>query len=156
MGFVKDKMKGWSEQNPEDAADRTCTRARASRVRRLVENVSGLFTDEDLTRAAEVVRESMSAELPVVVREADVAEGVSGGQRIEMVPDNKVRLDASKFLTAMVEGTPVARQLNVTADFRSLDDERKKAMLGSPLLDEALDELGLEEPLLLENETTSK
>lgn len=142
--FVKAKMGAFAQKNPLIAAERTAARARAKLVGRFLPGVSGLFTDQNLERAAQVIVEQLDAEMPVVVAgEQTVTEGkiVNTGQSIEFVPDNKARMDAAKFVTAMVEGLPVARQINIQADFKSLDDERKALLLGSSAVQEALEDL---------------
>lgn len=162
MGFVKDKMTKWSESNPQEAADRTCARARAIRLGRMVQNVSGLFTDANLERAAAVVVEQLEATMPIVVngpQEVEDKKVVNTGQRVEYVPDNKARMDAAKFVTAMVEGLPVARQMVINGDFKDLDADQRDVLLGSSAVLEALDDLGPEEVSvvpLLENESTSE
>lgn len=104
---------------------------------------------------AQIAREGLEAVAPVVVREADSVEDgllVGGGQRVEFVTDYDARLKAATFITHMVEGTPVARQLNVSADWKDIDADRRETLLGSDAAHEALADIDVLEIASVENE----
>ncbi len=97
-----------------------------------------------IEKVAQRLDEMLDAMHPVVLKENDTAGGkatIRGADRVQMVPDNKARLEAIKIVAAYSEGLPVARQLSIQADFKSLSEERKEAMLQSSAVQEALREI---------------
>lgn len=137
-------MRNWSEQNPEEAAQRLAARQQKREQRRVAARLSQLIGPEMIGKAAERLDALLDAESPVVVNLPPVMDErkiVSGGQEVQFVADNKARLEAIKVVAAYSEGLPVQRQINIQADFKSLGEERKALMLGSSAVQEALKEL---------------
>ena len=149
MGFVKDKMTKWSGQNPQEALDRTRARKEGGGGQRATP-ISQLFTAEDHERAAEVVRESLDAEIAIVVPGTKESPAY-----VEHVPDHKSRLEAVKFMAAYTEGLPVARQMVLHGDFKDLDADQRDVLLGSPSVLEVLGEMEEASVSQLENESQS-
>ena len=141
---VKAHMRQWSVQNPEKAAVRAEERRRDGKNRKVRMMLSQLIGQETIEKAHMRLDELLDAEQPVVVNlPGEVRDGkpVPGGQEVQFVADNKARLEAVKVVAAYTEGLPVARQINIQADFQSLDDERRALLMGSSAVQEALGEL---------------
>lgn len=141
---VKEKMREWSELHPEEAAARLARRQTNREQRKLAAVLSQLIGAETINKAADRLDELLDAETAVVV-------GAGGGaSNVEMVPDNRTRLEAIKVIAAYSEGLPVARQMVVYGDFKDLDEEKRALLMGSRAMQEALadldEELGLLAP----------
>jgi hypothetical protein len=74
--------------------------------------LADIITDEDRERAKEVIRQAMDAEHRIF----DPAT-----REMIVVADHKIRLAATTLFLAYVEGTPVRREVSVTANFEPLD-----------------------------------
>ncbi len=144
---VKAAMREWRAQHPQEAAERAEQRRRDGKNRQVRKMLSELIPETTIEKANQRLAEMLDATMPVAVNlPGSVEEGkpVPGGQEVQFVPDNKARLEAIKVVAAYTEGLPVARQINVQADFRTLDDERRLALLGSSAVQEALAEFAEE------------
>ena len=132
---VKAKMRAWREKHPQEAAERGMARQQSRARKAAAVKFSELIGPEMVEKAAERLDELLNAEAPVVI---GVGQGMS---EIEMVPDNRTRLEAVKVVAAYTDGTPIARQFVITGDFRDLDAEKRAVLLDSPAVQEALREL---------------
>ena len=137
-GSVKELMRLRAAENPEEAARRLATRQRKGEQRKFMARLSDLIsTQEMITKAAERLKESLDATVAVVVSDA------KGAGQIQMVPDNKTRLEAIKVVAAYTEGLPVARQM-IVHDFLDLNAAKRELLLSDPVIQESLDELNEE------------
>jgi hypothetical protein len=141
---MKAAMREWSEQHPQEAAERLAARQRIREQRKAAVLLSQLIGSAMIEKAAGRLDEMLDAQAPVVVNlPGSVEEGkpVQGGQEVQFVPDNRARLEAVKIVAAYSEGLPVARQMVVNADFRDLDAEKRELLMGSSAVMEALGDL---------------
>jgi hypothetical protein len=133
---LKAAMRAWSEVNPEEAAARLAARQRHGERRKLVARFSELIGEEMIAKAGERLDEMLDATAPVVVGKGQ------GEAEIQMVPDNKIRLEAVRLVAAYNEGTPVQRQVIMHGDcFRDLEGEKRALLMSIPAMQETLAEL---------------
>jgi len=138
-GALKERMRQWAIDRPDEAAQRKISRDRRREQCHALVRLSALIgRPEMIEKAGERLDELLDATVAVVVRDA------KGVDQIKMVSDNKTRLEAIKIVAAYSEGLPVARQLQIHADFKDLDQEKRELLLGAEAVLDALDELDKE------------
>jgi hypothetical protein len=83
------------------------------KIQKKAAQLADLMTEQDLIDDLRVCRDAKNAKFGVFNRNTGV---------MEFFEDHKTRLAATQFSRAYAEGLPVARQIQIRAEFESMDD----------------------------------